>query len=75
MYLGQCLQMQSNLQDGVKVGVRLKVIIEKMLTLSDCPRPVPPVQTDRTPVLQFFPLVQPDVSGPVSSEGRHGSDC
>jgi hypothetical protein len=46
MYLGQCLQMQSNLQDGVKVKVRLEMIIEYPLTFSDCPRSVPPVQTD-----------------------------
>jgi hypothetical protein len=46
MYLGQCLQMQSNLQDGVKVGVRLEQVIKYRLTFPDCPRSVPPVQTD-----------------------------
>lgn len=45
MYLGQCLQMQSNLQDGVKVIALSKLTVEQLLNILDCPRSLPPVQT------------------------------
>ena len=56
MYLGQCLQMQSELGNSTKVCFRSNLAIVYMLTDTAQPRPIPPVQAHRTPLLQLLPL-------------------
>ena len=73
MYLGQCLQMQSNIQDGMKVCFELivGVLFWQLLTYKDRSRSLQTVQIDRAFVFEFIPIISPDVQRPISPEGYH----
>lgn len=76
MYLGQCLQMQSNIQDGAKVGNAAFLTLDLLLIQSiDCACALPPMQAHRASLLEFLPLIQSNVPGSPSSKGNHGGHC
>jgi hypothetical protein len=67
MYLGQCLQMQSDLGTSTKVRLHALLILPLSFVrtcshLAAKSSPVPPMQTHGTPVLQLLPLNLPTIS-------------
>jgi len=62
MYLGQCMQMQSDVQDGNKVSKQTSALANHCVSLIATAehRSLPTMQTDRTPLLQFLPFCLDD---------------
>lgn len=78
MYLGQCLQMQSNIQDGAKVSEVpiLRIPIYMMLTqCTDGASPIPSMQAHRASLFEFISVFESNVQRSIPSEGRHGGHC
>ena len=56
MYLGQCLQMQSDLGSTTKVNPPpIPFLSPLILTFQAKPRSIPPMQTHRAPIFQLLP--------------------
>lgn len=70
MYLGQCMQMQSDNQDGSKVLLPTVPLSLRLLNQPEY-RPIPPVQTHRTPVLELLPN-SPNTTTPPTAKVYHG---
>lgn len=78
MYLGQCLQMQSDLQDGNKVRSDVTYLHGGFLILKLVgPRTIQAVQTHRAPVFKFLPVTKQCIVKFTSKEfpkGRHAGN-
>lgn len=74
MYLGQCMQMQSDNQGGSKVRISTRLIITSTNILSEhCA--LPPVQTHGASLLKFVPCLRPSSTiAPSASKVHHGRD-
>lgn len=75
MYLGQCMQMQSDHQAGSRVRAPFfcPAALKPMLMKDVECRPVPPMQTHRTTLLEFVPLDDlPHNEPPPAPEIYHG---
>ena len=78
MYLGQCLQMQSDGHDGIKVRVSLTGSTAAVMTYHDLAvdGTLPPMQADRTTLLQLLslqpqPPLNPSSQSSTSHHDRH----
>jgi succinate--hydroxymethylglutarate CoA-transferase len=75
MYLGQCMQMQSDNQGGSKVHICIHVCNSSTnMRLEHCA--IPSMQAYRTAFLKLIPcLCPPSTIAPPASEVHHGRNC